>query len=128
MPAGQSLPVLAATLNAGQLSFAEHFVEHPKSAAAAVRHAGYASKAAAQTAWRLLRNPKVVAYIHALSASKLASLTPLAVDQLAQLLRANSEYVRLDAVKDTLDRAGFRAPERHRHEVSGEVSIVIDLT
>jgi hypothetical protein len=46
------------------------------------------------------------------------------VMKLAQ--EGRSEYVQLEAAKDLLDRAGFKAPDVHH--VEGEVSIVIDLS
>ena len=39
---------------------------------------------------------------------------------------AKSEYVRLEAGKDLLDRSGFKAPDRV--QIEGEVSINIDLS
>jgi hypothetical protein len=41
---------------------------------------------------------------------------------------AKSEYVQLEASKDILDRAGFKAPERHMHMHAGDITVQIDLT
>ena len=49
--------------------------------------------------------------------------------KLVQLARgAKSEYVQLEASKDILDRAGFKAPERHMHMHAGDITVQIDLT
>jgi hypothetical protein len=40
---------------------------------------------------------------------------------------AKSEYVQLEASKDILDRAGFKPPERHQHQVQGDIKVSIDL-
>ena len=53
----------------------------------------------------------------------------IATSKLLQLARgAKSEYVQLEASKDILDRAGFKAPERHMHLHAGNISVQIDLT
>jgi hypothetical protein len=46
--------------------------------------------------------------------------------QLAQ--GAKSEYVQLEASKDILDRAGFKAPDKHMHLHAGDISVNIDLS
>jgi hypothetical protein len=51
-----------------------------------------------------------------------------AVSRLAKLSSgARSEYVQLEASKDILDRAGFKAPEKQLHLVAGEIKVSIDL-
>ena len=40
---------------------------------------------------------------------------------------ASSEYVQLEASKDILDRAGFKAPDKHMHLHAGEIKVSIDL-
>ena len=52
---------------------------------------------------------------------RLRGLTPLAVDVLERLLRADSEAVVLGAAKDVLDRAGLKAT--HRIEVDTEITV-----
>jgi ATP-dependent Lon protease len=41
---------------------------------------------------------------------------------------AKSEYVKLEASKDILDRAGFKAPDKHMHLHSGDLRVQIDLS
>jgi len=40
---------------------------------------------------------------------------------------AKSDYVRLQAAQDILDRSGFKAVEKHAHAIKGEVIVSIDL-
>lgn len=77
----------------------------------------------------MLRKPEVQAYMMSeiqrsfgLSSAK-ASARLLSLSQ-----GAKSEYVQLEASKDILDRAGFKAPEKHQHLVGGNFSINIDLS
>ena len=41
---------------------------------------------------------------------------------------AKSEYVQLEASKDILDRAGYKAPDKVMHSHVGNISVNIDLT
>ena len=41
---------------------------------------------------------------------------------------AKSEYVQLEASKDILDRAGFKAPDKHMHIHAGDIRVNIDLS
>jgi hypothetical protein len=40
---------------------------------------------------------------------------------------AKSEYVQLEASKDILDRAGYKAPDKHMHLHAGDIKVSIDL-
>ena len=40
---------------------------------------------------------------------------------------ARSDYVKLEAAKDVLDRAGFKPVDKRAHFYTGEVTIKIDL-
>lgn len=52
-----------------------------------------------------------------------------AIRTLTQLSQsAKSDYVKLQASDSILDRAGFKPPDRTEVDVSGELSIVIDLS
>ena len=91
--------------------------------------AGYKGNSARVSASKMLRTPKVQQYMNqeiqrtlGLSATKASStLLKLCTD-------AKSEYVQLEASKDILDRAGFKAPDKHQHLVKGDFSINIDLS
>ena len=52
----------------------------------------------------------------------------LASSKLLQLAtNAKSEYVQLQSCIDILDRTGFKAPEKHQHQVIGDVKVNINL-
>jgi len=76
-----------------------------------------------------LRLPHVQAYMMQRVAETLGLNATTAAARLVQLAQgAKSEYVQLEASKDILDRAGFKAPERHMHLHAGDISVSIDLS
>ena len=91
--------------------------------------AGYAKGAAGRVvASRTLRIPKVQQYMM----NQISSTIGMGAIQASHMLNAlsgsaKSEYVRLEASKDILDRVGLRAPDKVQHSVGGELSIKIDL-
>jgi phage terminase small subunit len=89
--------------------------------------AGYAKGDSGRvTASRTLRLPHVQAYIFQKVAELVGMSAIGAAQSLAMLSKtANSEYVKLEASKDILDRAGFKAPDKV--SIQQEVSITIDL-
>lgn len=94
----------------------------------AARAAGYSAQTARREAAAMLRHPGIAAEIQKLTVERLAQEAPVALEVVRRLMEgARSEYVQLEAAKDMLDRAGFRAPERHDVRVGGEV-FVIDLS
>ena len=92
--------------------------------------AGYASGERGRvTASKALRLPHVQAYMMQRIGETMGVSATIAAARLVQLARgAKSEYVQLEASKDILDRAGFKAPERHMHLHAGDISVSIDLT
>ena len=55
--------------------------------------------------------------VKAKAAERLAALADPAITRLAKLIQHENGMVGLGAVRDALDRAGFKAPDKH--EVSG---------
>ena len=91
--------------------------------------AGYKGNSARVSASRMLRKPEVQAYMMQEINRSLGLNSAKASAKLVALSQgAKSEYVQLEASKDILDRAGFKAPEKHQHLVGGDFSINIDLT
>ncbi len=91
--------------------------------------AGYKGNSARVSASRMLRKPEVQAYMMQEINRSLGLNSAKASAKLVSLSQgAKSEYVQLEASKDILDRAGFKAPEKHQHLVGGDFSINIDLT
>jgi len=92
--------------------------------------AGYASGESGRvTASKSLRLAHVQSYMMQRVAETMGVSATIAAAKLVQLARgAKSEYVQLEASKDILDRAGFKAPERHMHMHAGDISVSIDLS
>ena len=91
--------------------------------------AGYKGNSARVTAHKMLQTAKVQEYYISQLRRKIALGGTKALHKIESLsANARSEYVQLEASKDILDRAGFKAPDKHQHLVSGELSINIDLS
>ena len=90
--------------------------------------AGYKGNSSRVSASRMLRNPKVQQYMFEQIQHNLGMSAVKAQSRLLDLCSgAKSEYVQLEASKDILDRAGFKALDKHQHLVKGDFSINIDL-
>lgn len=77
---------------------------------------------------RTLRLPHVQKYMLQQVANTLGVGAGIASNKLLQLATdSKSEYVQLQSCIDILDRTGFKAPERHQHQVIGDVKVNIDL-
>ena len=90
--------------------------------------AGFKQASAHVSASRILRLPHVVEYIDAC----VRHGTKLQAIQASMVVRdlstsAKSDYVRLQAAQDILDRAGHKAVEKQAHAVIGELNVRIDL-
>ena len=96
----------------------------------AALEAGYASgESGSVTASKALRLPHVQSYMMQRVSETLGCNATIAASRLVKLAQgAKSEYVQLEASKDILDRAGFKAPERHMHLHAGTISVEIDLS
>jgi len=96
----------------------------------AAGQAGYAEGESGRvSASKALRQPHVQQYMMQRIAESLGLNATTAASKLMQLSRgAKSEYVQLEASKDILDRAGFKAPEKHMHLHAGEIKVSIDLS
>lgn len=108
-----------------QARLAEGMVLDGLSKQDAITAAGYASLSAGYTA---LRTQHVQEYIQQLIREHLQGSAIKAIRRIDDLIdHARSEYVRLEAAKDVLDRAGFKPVEKHAHMVQGNVTVTIDL-
>ena len=92
--------------------------------------AGYAEGESGRvTASKTLRLPHVQQYMMQRVSESIGLSATTASKRLLDLARgAKSEYVQLEASKDILDRAGFKAPEKHMHLVAGDIRVAIDLS
>ena len=92
--------------------------------------AGYAEGESGRvTASKTLKLPHVQQYMMQVVSESIGLSATTASHRILTLARgAKSEYVQLEASKDILDRAGFKAPDKHMHLVSGDIRVAIDLS
>jgi phage terminase small subunit len=111
-----------------QQSYVDALVMNGGKREAAAISAGYSPKTARVQAHAMLKIPHVLQALIERTAIELVSSAPNAANTLTDLLKGKSEYVRLEAAKDLLDRAGLKPVEKHDHRVSGSLSVDIDLS
>ena len=81
------------------------------------------------SATRALRTPHVQQYMMQAISESMGMNATKALNKIVQLSsNAKSEYVSLEASKDLLDRAGFKAPDKVMHSHVGNVNVKIDLS
>lgn len=115
-------------LTARQDLFVETYIENGGKKQAAALQAGYEPVSAASRASRLLQEDKVLSEIYRRTKLVLASATPELLNTLMGLARkGKSERIRMEAAQDLLTRAGFSAPDRVDHRLSGDINVSIDL-
>ena len=92
--------------------------------------AGYAKGESGRvTASKALRTPHVQQYMMQAIADNMRINATKALNKIVHLSsNAKSEYVSLEASKDLLDRAGFKAPDKVMHSHVGNVNVKIDLS
>jgi phage terminase small subunit len=120
---------LSAKLTEKQIALVDTLVASGCSIKDASQTAGYAEGESGRvTASKTLKLPHVQQYMMQQVADSIGLHATSAVSRLAKLSSgARSEYVQLEASKDILDRAGFKAPEKQLHLVAGEIKVSIDL-
>jgi phage terminase small subunit len=122
------LPETAAKLTDMQAAFVEALVTNGGNRTQAAIEAGYSPDTARQQAHAIVRIPHVMQAILEATMSEFISNAPKASTALTQLLEGRSEYVRLEAAKEILDRAGLKPATNVNHKVAGDISVSIDLT
>jgi hypothetical protein len=109
-----------------QTAFVNAYVYNGGKVGAAAKKAGFVQ---VNEGSRLLREPKIVKAIQSLMQDALSIHAVKALATVAKLsLRSRSEYVRLQASIDLLDRAGYKAPDRSLVKVSGDLSVSFDIS
>ena len=95
----------------------------------AAEAAGYAKGESGRvSASRTLRLPHVQQYMMQRVSEELGMAATGAVSTVSRLAgTAKSEYVRLQAAQDILDRAGFKPIDRSQVQVAGDIKVSIDL-
>lgn len=116
------------TLTEKQQAFVDEFIANGGKQSAAALKAGYAEGSHHTDASRLVRNPLiqqaitkgVMMQIGLRAASALQTIDSLSTT-------ARSDYVRLEAAKDILDRAGFKPPDRIDTRLDATLTVSLDL-
>lgn len=119
-----------AKLTEKQYALVDTLVAEGCSIREAASKAGYAKGESGRvSASRALRQPHVQAYMMQRVGESLGVNATVAASRLVRLATgAKSEYVQLEASKDILDRAGFKAPDKHMHVHAGDIKVSIDLS
>ena len=96
----------------------------------ASEEAGYAQGESGRvSASKALKTPHVQQYMKQQIADSIGINATIASNKLLRLASgAKSEYVQLEASKDILDRAGFKAPDKVMHSHVGNINVKIDLS
>ena len=91
--------------------------------------AGYSAKSAHVEASRLCRNSNVLQALYDRSIQSLSVDAVRALSTVSNLSQdAKSEYVRLEASKDIMDRAGLRKEDTQTNQVGNDILVKIDLS
>lgn len=113
-------------LTAQQSAFVEAYLNNGGNGAAAAREVGIKDDQAAQSAYRLLKHQGVQRAIYEQMASEVAMTAPKALGTIRTLMGSSrSDFVKLQAAQDILDRAGIRA--QSNTQSAGEITVRIDL-
>ena len=96
----------------------------------ASEEAGYAKGQSGRvTASKALKTPHVQQYMMQTISDSMSLNATKALNKIVALSsNAKSEYVSLEASKDILDRAGFKAPDKVMHSHVGNIDVKIDLS
>jgi phage terminase small subunit len=112
-----------------QDAFVDAYVANGGKGTAAARDAGYAESSAHVEANRALKNPLILQEIYRRTALAIGAAAPRALATIVELSStAKSDYVKLEASRDLLDRSGLRAPDKVDHRLDGEIKVTIDLS
>ena len=115
-------------LTTRQQSFIDNLLSNGGSATQCAIKAGYSKKSAKVEASRLLKHDKVLKALQNQAIKTLGYITIQALDTVSNLSsNANSEYVRLEASKDILDRAGIRTEDNSSQSLGSAIQVNIDL-
>ena len=113
-----------------QMALVDTIVAEGCSIKEASTKSGYAEGESGRvTASKTLRLPHVQQYLMTRVSESIGLNATTALSTVVKLASgAKSEYVQLEASKDILDRAGFKAPDKHLHLHNGDLKVQIDLS
>ena len=107
--------------------FAIELVSHAGNQTQAAIACGYKPGESARSSGKdLSRHPKVLQRLQGLTAQKLATLSPQAINTLGKLLTHKSGYIRLEAAKDILNRNGIGTEQRQQQHQPVLIRINLD--
>ena len=117
-------------LTAKQKKLVDTLVAKGCSIKQASEEAGYAKGESGRvTACNALKTPHVQQYMMQTISDSMSLNATKALNKIVALSsNAKSEYVSLEASKDILDRAGFKAPDKVMHSHVGNIDVKIDLS
>tara|TARA_R100000234_G_scaffold118352_1_gene98619 strand:- start:296 stop:697 length:402 start_codon:yes stop_codon:yes gene_type:complete len=122
------LPKKPPSLNKRQRELVDILLTSGCSVEEASISAGYKGKTPAVQGYATLKKPHVAEYLHQQIKEGFGIHSIKALRTLTRLsTTANSEYVQMESAKDILDRAGYKAPDKHQHQMVGDFKINIDL-
>ena len=122
--------VVNKTLTSKQTALVDTLVATGCSITHAAKAAGYAAGESGRvSASKALKLPHVQQYMMQRVGEAIGLNATVAAAKVLELSQAaKSEYVQLEASKDILDRAGYKAADKHMHLHAGEISVSIDLS
>lgn len=122
--------VVNKTLTSKQTALVDTLVATGCSITHAAKAAGYAAGESGRvSASKALKLPHVQQYMMQRVGEAIGLNATIAAAKVLELSQgARSEYVQLEASKDILDRAGYKAADKHMHLHAGEISVSIDLS
>ena len=116
-------------LTTRQSLFIDNLLAGSTSAKQCAIDAGYSERSAKVEASRLLKNSKVLHILHQRAKKVLGVRAINALQTVSNLSQyANSEYVRLEASKDILDRAGLTNDTNQTQQIGNAIQVNIDLS
>ena len=116
------------SLTIRQQAFIDNLLTNGGTATQCAIKAGYSKKSAKVEASRLLKQDKVLKALQTQAMKSLGYRSISALDTVSNLSQnANSEYVRLEASKDILDRAGIRTEDSQQTQLGNAIQVNIDL-
>jgi|TARA_R100001129_G_scaffold31020_2_gene20543 phage terminase small subunit len=116
------------SLTTRQQAFIDNLLTNGGTATQCAIKAGYSKKSAKVEASRLLKQDKVLKALQTQAMKSLGYRSISALDTVSNLSQnANSEYVRLEASKDILDRAGIRTEDSQQTQLGNAIQVNIDL-
>ena len=122
------LPRKQIKVNDRQKALVDILVSRSCSIEDAAKEAGYKETTARIQGSQTLAKPHVKEYMFQQVQQSFGINSLQAVHTLNRLTKeAKSEYVQMESAKDILDRAGFKAPDKHQHQLVGDFKVHIDL-